>query len=302
MVASKLVIIAGPTASGKTVAAARLARAFKTAIISADSRQCYRELTIGTAKPSDALLKEIPHYFINSHTLSDTVNASVFEKLALGYAAEIFQKNDLVILCGGTGLYVKAFIEGLDPIPPVPAIIHRQINEAYGNGGLMWLQHEVKSRDPIFYASTDPKNHRRLLRALEVCMATGQTFSSFKSGKSILRSFNTLRIAIFQASETLRSHIGERVDGMVEKGLQQEAEHLWPYRDIPALQTLGYREMFAFMQGEYSLTEAIEKIKLHTWQYATRQMSWLRREGNYLWIESSKGDELLRTVHKFAGN
>lgn len=291
---SKIVIvIVGPTASGKTALALSLARYFQTSIISADSRQCYRELNIGTAKPSAAELAEIRHYFINSHSIQETVNAAVFEKLALEYAAEIFQQAPVAIVCGGTGLYVKAFCEGLDQIPPIPAEVREQLRNAYAARGLAWLQEEVRRKDPDFYRQADIRNPHRLLRALEVWETTGRSILHFQQQLPHPRPFRILTIGIQLPRHILHQRIAARVEQMVAAGLFEEAAALWPFRFHPALQTVGYQEIFAWMDGKYSREEAIRQIIFHTRQYARRQLTWFRRDARIWWIENPDEDKVL---------
>ncbi|HUX84457.1 MAG TPA: tRNA (adenosine(37)-N6)-dimethylallyltransferase MiaA [Chitinophagaceae bacterium] len=296
----KLVILSGPTAVGKSAFAAQIARIFQTRIISADSRQCYRELNIGTAKPPAILLEEIPHYFINSHSIHHPVHASDFESLGLAYAREIFLHRAVGIVCGGTGLYIKALCDGLDQIPGVDPGLKEKVASQYRQLGLGWLQESVRSRDPEYYASSDIRNPRRLLRALEVCLSTGKPFSSFRTGKKAHRPFSMLRIAFKLPGETLRSRINRRVDAMISQGLVEECEGLRAYRGKPVLQTLGYQEIFTYLDGNSTLGEAVERIKSNTWQYARRQMTWLRGQKDWIWMDPGEEEKNLRVIREFA--
>jgi len=294
---SKLaIVITGPTASGKSDLALALARYFQTSIISADSRQCYRELNIGTAKPPASALAEIKHYFINSHSIHDNVNAGLFEKLALSYADEIFQQASVAIVCGGTGLYVKAFCEGLDQIPPVPSDVREQLRHMYAANGLSWLQEQVRKKDPAFYQQTDVRNPHRLLRALEVREATGQSILNFQQQTPHPRSFQILKIGIQLPRNELHQRIAVRVKQMIEEGLFEEAASLRAFRSHPALQTVGYREIFDWMEGKYSREEAIQQIIFHTRQYARRQLTWFRRDRDIHWIDAPDPDKALQLV------
>jgi len=295
---SKLaIVVVGPTASGKSALALSLARHFQTAIISADSRQCYRELNIGTAKPDASALAEIKHYFINSHSIHETVNAGLFEKLALAYAAEIFQHHAIAIVCGGTGLYVKAFCEGLDQIPPVPADLRRQLRINYATYGLSWLQEEVRKKDPVFYQHADTRNPHRLLRALEVREATGQSILHFQRRSPQPRPFEILKIGIQLPRPVLHQRIAARVEQMVHAGLFEEAAALQAFRNHPALQTVGYQEVFAWMEGKYTRDEAVRQIIFHTRQYARRQLTWFRRDPEIFWFNhADAAEEVIQLV------
>src|SRR5687767_15408184 len=222
------VILAGPTAVGKTAVAIEVARHFNTAIISADCRQCFKEMTIGVAKPSSIELQQVHHYFINSHSIHDDVNAAVFEQYALQAANEIFQQHDIAVVTGGTGLYIKAFCEGLDDMPPVSLAIRQAITEQYELHGLAWLQQQVQQEDPLFYATGEIQNPQRLIRALEVKQATGQSIREFQQGKKTTRDFRIIKIGLELPKPELHARINARVDAMIQTGLFAEAEQLMP--------------------------------------------------------------------------
>ncbi len=286
MAAKKTVIlIAGPTAVGKTAVAIEVAKHFGTEIISADSRQCYSELNIGVARPSAEDLATVPHHFIATHSVTEKVTAAVFEQYALQKTGELFKKHDVVVMTGGTGLYLKAFCEGLDPMPPVPDAIHQQIITDYHEKGLGWLKQQVQERDPLFYARGDVHNPQRLMRALEVYTATGYSIETFKRGKKEIRPFAIIKTALDVPKENLHQNINARVDGMMENGLLEEVETLLPYKQLNALQTVGYKEIFAYFGGHCSSKEAIEAIKKNTRQYAKRQRTWFRNDGGYTWFQ-----------------
>ncbi|MHA4846995.1 tRNA (adenosine(37)-N6)-dimethylallyltransferase MiaA [Flavitalea antarctica] len=279
-----VIIIAGPTAAGKTAVALRLARHLQTEIISADSRQCYREMDIGVAKPSPEELQSVHHYFINSHSIHQPANAADFEAYALNAAAKIFSKNDMAVMVGGTGLYIKAFCEGLDNIPPVDPALHEEINASYNNLGLAWLQEEVSRLDPLYYASGEVENPHRLLRALEVIKATGQSIRHFQTNNKKQRDFNILKFGIVPPKAILHKQIEKRVDQMIEAGLVDEVKNLVPYKSIPPLRTVGYTEIFDYLEQKVNLDTAIENIKIHTRQYAKRQMTWFRKDPEIRWF------------------
>jgi len=284
-----VVIIVGPTAVGKTAAAVRLARHFKTRIISADSRQCYRELNIGVAKPSQAELDAVHHYFIDSHSIEHEVNASTFEELALQWTDEIFRTSPVAVMVGGTGLYIRAFTDGLDTIPPVDQTIRSQIRLDYEEHGLPWLQEELKKYDPEFYARGEMQNPQRVMRALEVRMSTGQSILSFRrdppDGGSRKRPFDVRIIGLQLPKDQLHQRINDRVDAMIKAGLPDEVKSLVPWRHHNALQTVGYTELFKHFDGQLTLPEAVTAIKTNTRHYAKRQLTWFRRDLSVRWTE-----------------
>jgi tRNA dimethylallyltransferase len=295
-----VIIIAGPTAAGKTAKAIEVAQHFDTAVISADSRQCYREISIGTAKPSPQELQTVPHYFINSHSIREEVNAGVYERLALDYAAEVWKDRDVVVMCGGTGLYIKAFCEGIDNIPAAPADVRSAIQERYEKEGMAWLQQEVQEKDPAFYAIAETQNPHRLMRALEVLYTTGQSITTFRTGNVVQRDFRIIKTAITLPKEQLHANIERRVRQMVADGLLEEVRAVLPYRNHNALQTVGYKEVFDHLDGKLTWDEAVEQIIVHTRQYAKRQLTWFRKDKDIKWFEAGKGlieelDQLLRT-------
>lgn len=280
-----IIIIVGPTAVGKTAAAIRLARKEQTRIISADSRQCYRELNIGVAKPSPAELDAVYHYFINSHSIHEEVNAAVFEELALQWTADILRETPTAVMVGGTGLYIKAFTDGLDEIPPVDPTIRRHLQLQYELNGIGWLQQEVNLHDPKFYAEGERQNPQRLLRALEVRLSTGRSILSFRSASNRQRPFHIRKIGLDLPREELRRRIDDRVDDMIDQGLVEEVKELLPYRNHNALQTVGYKEIFEYLDGSCSLDEAIVNIKTNTRRYAKRQLTWFRRDPAVQWTD-----------------
>jgi len=283
-----IIIISGPTAVGKTSFAISLAQHYQTDIISADSRQCYKEMKIGVARPSTEELAAVKHYFIASHNVTDDLNAGSFEKYALAAADEIFQKNKLAIMVGGTGLYIKAFCEGIDPMPVVPDEIRKQVIEGYNNKGLIWLQKELQQKDPAFWEVAEQQNPQRLMRALEVLYATGQSIMAYRTEKKIQRPFNIIKIGLELPKEQLHQHIHTRVDQMMELGLLDEVRSLTPFRTHNALQTVGYRELFDHLDGNTSLDQAVTNIKTNTRHYAKRQMTWFKKDTDIQWLQASE--------------
>jgi tRNA dimethylallyltransferase len=285
-------VIVGPTASGKTSLAIQAALKHETAIISADSRQCYREMNIGVAKPTPAELNSVPHYFINTHSIHDPVDAVVFEQLALQAAEEIFRVSNFAVVTGGTGLYVKVFCEGIDDIPAVDPSVKERVAAVFRDQGIPGLQKWLTEVDPIFMqTSTETSNRVRLMRALEVKLSSGNSILAFRAGEKKDRPFLIQKYGVQWPREILYKRINERVDAMISAGLVQEATALYPLRHLKALQTVGYQEIFSYVDGLLSLDEAVEKIKQHTRNYAKRQITWFSRDSSIQWFNY---EELLK--------
>jgi tRNA dimethylallyltransferase len=287
-----VIIIAGPTAVGKTAVAIEVAKHFSTQIISADSRQCYKELNIGVARPTEEELAAVPHYFIATHSIFDKVTAATFEAYALQKANDIFANNNIAVMTGGTGLYIKAFCEGMDAIPDVPEVIRQQIKSEYAQYGLSWLQQQIQQYDPLFFQKGEMQNPQRLMRALEVYKATGKSILQFHKNEKVQRDFNIIKLALELPKEQLHHNINHRVNNMMEAGLLNEVQSLIPYQHINALQTVGYKELFDFFKGEVLLTDAVENIKKNTRQYAKRQMTWFKKDKGYQWFQSGEWQQL----------
>ncbi len=281
-----VIIIAGPTAVGKTALAIQLAQHFNTQIISADSRQCFKEMSIGTAKPSAEELNAVHHYFINSHSVTEEVNAGLYEQYALQAADEIFKHNTTAIMVGGTGLYVKAFCEGIDEMPVIPSTIRENIIAQYNQQGLSWLQTELQTKDPIFWNEAEQQNPQRLMRALEVMETTGKSITCYRTKNTVERPFNIIKIGLELPREQLVNNINKRVDMMVEDGLVNEVSLLQSCSHLNALQTVGYKEIFDYFDGNSSLPQAIEQIKINTRQYAKRQMTWFKKDKDIHWFNN----------------
>ena len=284
------IIVAGPTAIGKTAEAIRLAKLYNTSIISADSRQCYRELRIGVARPTEDELKEVKHYFIANHSITENVSAATFAKEASAYLDEIFEGHDVAIVCGGTGLYIKALVEGLDDIPPIPDEIRAEAIRLYKEKGIDALRNQLLELDPSFAGRGDIDNPQRMMRALEVVVSSGRSIFDFHKSvdssqltvnsqpstinrQQILFTYNILDLP----REVLYERINKRVDKMIEEGLEDEVRSLIAHKDLTALQTVGYKEFFDYFDGKCTREEAIEKIKQHTRNYAKRQITWFKR-------------------------
>lgn len=293
-----VIIICGPTAVGKTSVAISLAKHFHTEIISADSRQCFKELNIGVARPSANELKEIPHHFIASLSINEEVNAASFEQYALQKVNELFKKNNVVIMVGGTGLYIKAFCEGLDKIPAIDLLIRKRIMGEYEQKGLQWLQDEVKKKDAEFFAVGEIQNPQRMMRALEVVESTGQSILSFRKNEKTKRDFKIIKIGLELSKEELHRNINTRVDKMIADGLVDEVRSLLAFRNLNALQTVGYSEIFEYLAGKISLETAVDEIKKNTRQYAKRQMTWFKKDKEIKWVKPGRADEIIDFVEK----
>ncbi len=289
-----IILIVGPTAVGKTAVAIETAKHFKTEIISADSRQCYKELNIGVARPSPEELQSVPHHFIESHSILGEVNAAGFEKFALETAEKIFRFHPVCIMTGGTGLYIRTFCEGLDEMPEMSPDIREMVRTNYHARGLEWLQKEVQRSDPEFFGTGEIKNPQRLMRALEIIRATGLPVSSFRKGKKIVRPFNIIKIGLSLSKEELHQNINQRVDKMMREGLLEEVKRLYPFRNLNALKTVGYTELFDFLDHEISIEKAVELIKRRTRQYAKRQMTWFRKDKDIKWFSPNDLKEMLK--------
>jgi tRNA dimethylallyltransferase len=293
-----LIVIAGPTASGKTAAGIRLARHYNTVVLSADSRQFYREMAIGTAKPTPDELAQAKHYFIDSHSVTDLFSVGDFEQQALALLDELFKTHDKVILVGGSGLYIKALCEGFDDIPQAYPAIREALNNEFAQNGIAPLQEELQKADPAYYTEADINNPQRIIRALEVYRQTGLPFSSYRKAKVNTRPFNILKIALDLPREVLYDRINQRVDIMVKDGLINEVKSLLPYRNVNALNTVGYTEIFDYLDDKLSLDKAIELVKQNTRRFAKRQLTWFRKDQDFIWLApdevvGERVDELL---------
>ncbi|MBL4675776.1 MAG: tRNA (adenosine(37)-N6)-dimethylallyltransferase MiaA [Mucilaginibacter sp.] len=294
-----LIVIAGPTASGKTAAAIQLAQHFNTVVVSADSRQFFREMSIGTAKPTDAELAAAPHYFINSHSVTEPFSVGDYERECLQLLDELFKVNKLVIMVGGSGLYIRAITEGFDDLPTADTDIRDRLNTELAAKGINVLQERLKDVDPEYYHLVDINNPQRIIRALEVFEATGKPFSSYLTAKGNSRPFNIIKLALDMPREILYDRINRRVDLMVQDGLLPEVESLVSYKHYNALNTVGYTELFDYLDGRVSLDDAIEQIKQNTRRFAKRQLTWFRKDKDIIWVDTGDinlTENILRTV------
>jgi tRNA dimethylallyltransferase len=279
-----LISIAGPTAIGKTAAAITLARYYQTEILSADSRQFYREMSIGTAKPSDTELAAATHHFINSQSIADSFNVGDFEEQGLARLQEIFKTRYTAIMAGGSGLYLKAITEGFDDLPNIDPAIRQNLNNLLAAQGISVLQEKLQQADPVYYNRVDLQNPQRLIRALEVFEGTGQPYSTYRKGSYKQRPFQTIKIGLDMPREELYERINLRVDDMFAQGLVHEVQQLLPYRSLNALNTVGYSEIFDYLDGKTTLTRATELIKQNTRRFAKRQLTWFRKDQDVKWF------------------
>ncbi|MCG2615700.1 tRNA (adenosine(37)-N6)-dimethylallyltransferase MiaA [Terrimonas sp. NA20] len=293
-----VIVVAGPTAVGKTAVAIDLALAFDTSIISADSRQCFRELSIGVARPSEEELRQVHHDFIASHSITEEITAASFEQYSLQKASDIFLTKDIAVLAGGTGLYIKAFCEGLDEVPAVPVEVRARITAQYEAKGMEWLQEQLREKDPAYFEKGEMKNPQRMMRALEVVETTGRSVIDFRTGRSAIRDFNIIKIGLELPREFLYQRINARVDDMIAAGLIEEVESLLPFRSLNALQTVGYAELFASFDNTITLERAIELIKQNTRRYSKRQMTWFKKDPAFTWFSPQNFDSIIGHVRE----
>ncbi len=288
-----LIVIAGPTAVGKTATAIRLAQLFKTEIVSADSRQIFKEPQIGTAVPSQEELSIVKHYLIGTQSVIDYYNAWMFEKNALQCIDEIFKNHDVAIMVGGSGLYIDAVCNGIDEIPDIAPELRKQINQKFENEGIESLQKLLQDLDPDYYKIVDLQNPARLKRAIEICLQTGTTYTKLRAQKKHTHPFNIEKLALNLPREELYQRINNRVDVMIANGLEEEVRSLVAYKDCTSLKTVGYREFFDFFDGLCSREEAIEKIKQNTRKYAKKQITWFKRTDDYTWFSPRNFNEIV---------
>jgi tRNA dimethylallyltransferase len=291
-----LIVIAGATAVGKTAFAVQLAKELHTEILSADSRQFYKETVIGTAAPSPEEQEDVVHHFIGHLSIFDYYNVGIYEQDALNLLDELFQKHQYVILAGGSGLYIDAVCSGIDMLPDIDIRIRKKLEERLNTDGLLPLLKELQTLDEEYYHIVDKQNPKRILRALEVCLQTNQTYTSLRMQTVKERSFNIIRICLDLPRSELYSRINLRTDKMIQNGLLNEAETLFPHRGLNALNAVGYPELFGYIEGKYSLDICIDKIKTRTRRYAKRQKTWFGRYGNYTYFEPFQYEEVMTFI------
>lgn len=279
----KLIILLGPTGVGKTEFSLQMAEKLNTEIISCDSRQMYREMKIGTAAPSEDELKRVTHHFIGNLSIHDYYSCGKFEMDALKKCEELFKKHDTIIMTGGSMLYIDAVCKGIDDIPNIDKDLRKSLLERYKNEGIDSIRQELKLLDPDYYKIVDLQNHKRIIHALEVCLQAGKPYSSFRSESVKKRPFTIEKIGLNRPREILYERINKRVDIMMENGLLEEAKGLYPYKELNALNTVGYKELFNYFDGEWSLEFAIQMIKQNSRRYAKKQLTWFNRDSEIQW-------------------
>lgn len=293
-----LIVIAGPTAVGKTALSIELAKHYHTVILSADSRQFYKGLDIGTAKPNKEQLTAVPHYFIDTKSPGELYGAGHYEKDAIKLLDELFKEHEVVFLVGGSGLYINAVTNGVDDFVEVPAGLREELNALYTEKGLGWLQEELKLKDPEYFDSVDTNNPQRLIRALEVCLHTGLPYSSFLNRPREARKFEIVKILINSDRQQLYQQINARVDEMMASGLLEEVKNNSIYKKENALKTVGYNELYAFMDGSYDLKTAVEKIKQHTRNYAKRQLTWFKNQDQFQEFAPNELSKIMQFINQ----
>lgn len=296
LAAKTLIVIVGPTAIGKTALAITIARHFSTEIISADSRQFFKEMEIGTAKPSPSELQAATHHFIGSHSIKELFSTGDFEVQALEVLNNLFIKNDILVMVGGSGLYINAVLNGLDELPQTDINVRMALNERLKTEGIQSIQQDLKTFDPEYFQVVDQSNPQRLIRGLEFYLSTGKKLSSFRSNSKKERPFNVVKIGLNTAREQLYAQINHRVDIMMENGLLQEVQQLLPFRNYNALKTVGYSELFDYLDGNTTLEAAVDKIKQNTRRFAKRQLTWFRRDEEIRWFEPGQSTEVMQYI------
>lgn len=293
-----LIVLIGPTGVGKTKLSLEIAKHFDTCIVSADSRQFYQEIKIGTAAPTQDELAAVPHHFIGHLHLEDYYSAAQYETDAMALLERLFKQHDVVVLTGGSMLYIDAICKGIDDIPTVDAETRSLLLERYEKEGLELLCQELRLLDPEYYAIVDQKNYKRVLHALEICYMTGKTFTSFRQRKPKERSFQIHKIGLRRERPELYDRINKRVDIMMSEGLLEEARSVYPHRKLNSLNTVGYKELFTYFDGECSLDFAIEKIKQHSRIYSRKQVTWFKRDAEIHWFHPEEGDIILSKLEE----
>ncbi|MFM7645613.1 MAG: tRNA (adenosine(37)-N6)-dimethylallyltransferase MiaA [Sphingomonadales bacterium] len=289
----RIIVIAGPTAVGKTAVALEVASYLQVPIVSFDSRQCYRELCIGVARPEPEQLKQVPHYFIADHSIEDSISAAYYEQYATQKVAALIDHYGQVVMVGGTGLYWRAFWKGFDEIPAIDPAIRSSIAALYEQNGLGWLQTALAEQDPLFATHGDMQNPRRVMRALEVFRSTGKSILSFQKEQNKTQPYKTLGIGLQLPRPELNLRIEQRVEAMMEQGLEKEAYSLIKYENLNALNTVGYRELFEYFKERITLDQAIAQIKLNTRHYAKRQMTWFGKDPLFTWFTPYQLKEII---------
>lgn len=294
-----LIIIAGPTAVGKTDLCVRLAKHFDTEVVSADSRQFYQELAIGTAKPTAEEMQGVKHHFIDSHSIADYYSVGDYERDCLAVLDEIFTRKDVAILTGGSGMFIKIVTDGLDEMPEADLELRESLMARLETEGLDSLTTQLRELDPVYFEEVDQQNPQRIVRALEVCLATGQPFSAFRKKQKKERPFECIKIALERPREELYARIDLRMDLMLAQGLEEEARSALPFREHYALKTVGYKEIYEHWDGQYDREEMVRLLKRNTRRYAKRQLTWFRNQDDFQWFDPKQEDEIVKYIEGF---
>ena len=294
-----LIVITGPTAVGKTDLTLQLARHYDIPVINADSRQLFKELKIGTASPTDEQLRQVRHYFVGCKSIDDYYSAAMFEQEVMELLMTLFQSSPIQLLSGGSMMYIDAVCNGIDNIPTIHDDIREEMKRRYQEEGLEALCEDLKRLDPIHYDCVDLHNHRRVIHALEVCYQTGRTYSSFRTSSKRSRPFRIIKIGLTREREELYQRINQRVDDMMAKGLLDEARSMYGKREANALNTVGYKELFEYLDGHWSLDEAVERIKGNTRRYARKQLTWFKRDQQIAWFHPNQEKEILNYISHY---
>ncbi|WP_297931468.1 tRNA (adenosine(37)-N6)-dimethylallyltransferase MiaA [uncultured Alistipes sp.] len=292
----RLIVVVGPTGSGKTDLSIRLAQHYGAPILSTDSRQVYRGMPVGTAQPTPAQLAAVEHHFIASHEVTDELNCGSYEVQALACLERLFASVDCVVAVGGSGLYVKALCEGMDDLPQADAAVREELARQLEREGVEALAERLRALDPVYWEQVDRRNPARVVRALEVCLQTGLPYSAQRTGRRHARPFSIVKIGVDLPREELYARIDRRVDEMIARGLEAEARAMYPYRRLNALQTVGYRELFDYFEGRTGYDEAVELVKRNSRRYAKRQLTWFRRDGEVHWFAPGQLDEMIACI------
>ena len=294
-----LVVIVGPTGVGKTALCMDVAERLNTVIINADSRQMFNEIPIGTAAPTEEERRRIKHYFVGNLNIGDYYNASMFENDVIKLLGNLFKENEKVIMSGGSMMYVDAVCNGIDDIPSVKEDVRREVQDYYEQNGLEAACQMLKSLDPDYYDIVDRKNHKRVIHAIEICLSTGKMYSSFRTNAKKKRPFKLVKIGLAHEREELYRRIDVRVDRMMDDGMLEEVRKVYPYRNTNSLNTVGYKELFDYLDGKYSLDEAIFKIKCNTHKYCRKQLTWFKRDKDIRWFSPDNVEEIINYISNF---
>ena len=293
-----VIVVLGPTGIGKSDLSIRIAQHFHTEIISADSRQIYKELTIGTAVPPSDDLQKVKHHLIHNHSIHDYYSAALFEKEALEIIGQLFSTKDVLVVTGGSMMYIDALCKGMDDIPDADQQIRAQLMEEHREKGLEHMRLQLKQLDPVYYEQVDLKNPKRIIHALEVCLTSGKPYSSMRKDQKKERPFKIIKIGLNRDRQELYDRINRRVDLMMEMGLEQEAKSVFEFRHMNSLNTVGYKELFAYFEGEHDKEKAVELIKRNSRHYARKQLTWFRRDDEINWFQPEQEDEIIRFIEE----